>query len=54
MPEYTIQDAETGKEIKVNGPSPPTPADMEALFARYYESNPSRPERKSTVGEEAN
>jgi hypothetical protein len=53
MPEYTIQDAETGKEIKVNGPNPPTPADMEALFARYYESNPSRPERKSTVGEEA-
>jgi len=53
MPEYTIQDAETGKEIKVNGPNPPTPADMEALFARYYESSPSRLERKSTVGEEA-
>ena len=53
MPEYTIQDAETGKEIKVKGPNPPTPADMEALFARYYESNPSRLERKSTVGEEA-
>tara|TARA_R110000796_G_scaffold17403_4_gene53610 strand:- start:1079 stop:7294 length:6216 start_codon:yes stop_codon:yes gene_type:complete len=37
MPEYTIQDAETKRTLRVRGPTPPTPADMEALFAAEYQ-----------------
>ena len=37
MPEYTIQDAETGRELIVEGAIPPTPADMEELFAAEYQ-----------------
>jgi len=36
MPEYTIQDAETGRELVVEGAVPPTPEDMEELFAESY------------------
>ena len=36
MPEYTIQDAETGRELVVEGATPPTPEDMAFLFAEAY------------------
>ena len=54
MPEYTIRDAETGKELKVQGAIPPTPSDMEELFAAHYApTGPRIPEgEQSTIGEE--
>ena len=54
MPEYTIRDAETGKELKVQGAVPPTPSDMEELFAAHYApTGPRIPEgEQSTIGEE--
>ena len=54
MPEYTIRDADTGKELKVRGAIPPTPSDMEELFADHYASKgPRIPEgEQSTIGEE--
>ena len=54
MPEYTIRDAETGKELKVRGAVPPTSSDMEELFAAHYTpKGPRVPEgEQSTIGEE--
>mgnify|MGYP003134059619 CR=1 FL=1 len=36
MPEYTIQDDATGRELRVRGPKPPTPEDMATIFAETY------------------
>ena len=33
MPEYTIRDPETGRQVKVRGDSPPTAEDIESIFA---------------------
>lgn len=32
MPEYTIRDPETGRQVKVRGDSPPTAEDIESIF----------------------
>ena len=43
MPEYTIQDAETGRELVVEGATPPTPQDMAFLFAEAYRREGATP-----------
>ena len=57
MPEYTIRDAETGQQLRVRGDTPPSPRDMEELFAAHYASTrPQGPQTpagaQSTIGEE--
>ena len=57
MPEYTIRDADTGQQLRVRGDTPPSPRDMEELFAAHYTTTtPSSPQipagTQSTIGEE--
>ena len=57
MPEYTIRDADTGQQLRVRGDTPPSPRDMEELFAAHYTTTtPSGPQipagTQSTIGEE--
>ena len=42
MPTYTIKDPTTGKTLKVRGDSPPTPDELESLFAPTPESDPNK------------
>ena len=49
MPEYTIQDAETGRELVVEGATPPTPEDMAFLFAEAYRREGGTPRPSDLV-----
>ena len=48
MPEYTIRDPQTGREVKVRGDSPPTGQDIDFIFSSMpqpIEAAPTEPER---------
>ena len=42
MPQFTIEDAQTGRRITVEGETEPTPSEMEELFATYQQ--PAEPQ----------
>lgn len=49
MPEYTIRDPQTGREVKVRGDSPPTGQDIDFIFSSMpqpIEAAPTEPERQ--------
>ena len=57
MPEYTIRDADTGQQLRVRGDKPPSPRDMEELFAAHYATTQPQAGQipagaQSTIGEE--
>lgn len=47
MAEYTIRDPETGREVKISGDQPPTPEDIDAIFASMPSVETIQPQQQA-------